>query len=1273
MSFDNINSTERYEESINDISNRTKVKKHKTKKVTIDLNEMASFGRSRDLGASVESLDSLDTGQPKRTARDDVLESLGYKSNRIPKPNVAGQQIMTTKNLCHYCGRRVYPMEKIDIGEMYHKGCFKCNTCGLQLTLKTFCKVSSDKNEIYCKSHVPKLGLSYDREAMEIQAAIRAQRKASEKVIKQFEPSPNKYDPDAIEFRHARDLKKRKLVRRRSLKTTADFQKFGVFEAQEELERKHRREEDKLYQEMNEERNNQIKNLETYLAKEKERTVKELIAWFEGQKTSEEEQKSGLQKIEQYYKEQRERKIKELLDKMHFEEQEAVTRLTEKHAQEMLLMIEQRDKEVTEEYSRHKPQFSRRLSYKEMQCHEDKKATSGADDDEDDNIDESLENIDEEELDEELGDGDDDNEGDAAHDNEDDDAKQTDNLATRITDLELSDSKKLIGNKKVRRTSGGDGNFELEVEGKKYLIRKDDPKYFLPSTFESSTEHSEDLTSKKTKKEKIRQKKHVTYDESVITEEIYDKKQKSKSQGRGQDDTNYREVKTGKEVLPDSQSTIIAIERNEEIINKRKPKSKDISETVQNQQYKEQTPLVVEEEDEDDEEETIEDRIKKVLKKNNVRVSLPDKDSEKETTQVVREKDKNIWRGSGFSRENESLNKSSDLSKSSLRPVKNAVRSTENRSDKHVHISRSTEKLDNSDETQKSDEDYTPRMSVPPSVEPPVCRKSKLYKDPEIFREFDENAFEEAKRDPTSFTDLLRRLSYKCKNDLQKVRAIFRWITAKDLNKMEFSKDVSSNTPMGLLRGIKSGTETYHNLFKRLCSYVGIHCKIINGFSKGVGYRPGSKFRDNKFRNQWTAVWIKDSWRFINCNWGARHVKQQSDLHLTYKIDEFYFLTDPEDHIQQHFPDDPRWQMLRKPITIEEFIRMPVVKSPFFNNKLEFTSKTESILKASHDGTVELCIRSPSLMSFAAKLQSKDNSIMDEQLSRQCLIRMVNDCTIFRAVLPQHGRYYWDIFVDKRWNSRSLDNACSFLIYCPQLPNQNIVSFPSVCFGQMPESDSLGLKIIPEFDPFLKIKEEVQLDLNLKSKSNIKTSISMQYISQQDLKEVDCSQYVTILSRTKSCLTCFLRCPKKGHYIMNLLATDKSLSSNKAVPIYKFFVDCQSPSDKTKFLAHTTSRFKDCRLIEPLDGELVVNSNICFRIESSSAFEILVSVNDTWFSLQNIDNLWQGIINTGPKVGKAIVFGRFKKEDDKYIPFVEYFIKEPSMAEEVHALFKYMN
>lgn len=49
-------------------------------------------------------------------------------------------------------------------------------------------------------------------------------------------------------------------------------------------------------------------------------------------------------------------------------------------------------------------------------------------------------------------------------------------------------------------------------------------------------------------------------------------------------------------------------------------------------------------------------------------------------------------------------------------------------------------------------------------------------------------------------------------------RAIFRWITLKDLNVMKFDETVrDQDTPLGLLRGIKYGTETYHTLFLRLC------------------------------------------------------------------------------------------------------------------------------------------------------------------------------------------------------------------------------------------------------------------------------------------------------------------------------------------------------------------------------------------------------------------------------------------------------------------------
>ena len=42
----------------------------------------------------------------------------------------------------------------------------------------------------------------------------------------------------------------------------------------------------------------------------------------------------------------------------------------------------------------------------------------------------------------------------------------------------------------------------------------------------------------------------------------------------------------------------------------------------------------------------------------------------------------------------------------------------------------------------------------------------------------------------------------------------------KDLNVMEFDESVKQDTPLGLLRGIKYGTETYHTLFMRLCRSV---------------------------------------------------------------------------------------------------------------------------------------------------------------------------------------------------------------------------------------------------------------------------------------------------------------------------------------------------------------------------------------------------------------------------------------------------------------------
>jgi len=63
------------------------------------------------------------------------------------------------------------------------------------------------------------------------------------------------------------------------------------------MEKKHRHEEDELYREMVDERRRQLQQLEQSLITEREHTVRELIAWFEGQGVTQQERDTRLQKV----------------------------------------------------------------------------------------------------------------------------------------------------------------------------------------------------------------------------------------------------------------------------------------------------------------------------------------------------------------------------------------------------------------------------------------------------------------------------------------------------------------------------------------------------------------------------------------------------------------------------------------------------------------------------------------------------------------------------------------------------------------------------------------------------------------------------------------------------------------------------------------------------------------------------------------------------------------------------------------------------------------
>ncbi|GBP27255.1 Hillarin [Eumeta japonica] len=152
-----------------------------------------------------------------------------------------------------------------------------------------------------------------------------------------------------------------------------------------------------------------------------------------------------------------------------------------------------------------------------------------------------------------------------------------------------------------------------------------------------------------------------------------------------------------------------------------------------------------------------------------------------------------------------------------------------------------------------------------PAPHPPLISKFQIYTDPVEFTEVDKIAISVAQEDQKTFTDLVRQLVGRCATDVEKARTIFRWITVKNLNNIQFDDNLRGDSPLGLLRGIKHGTESYHVLFKRLCSYAGLHCVVIKGYSKSAGYQPGVRFEDNRFRIFNIAVIIFTHKELLEC------------------------------------------------------------------------------------------------------------------------------------------------------------------------------------------------------------------------------------------------------------------------------------------------------------------------------------------------------------------------------------------------------------------------
>ncbi|XP_026685698.1 hillarin isoform X4 [Diaphorina citri] len=370
---------------------------------------------------------------------------------------------------------------------------------------------------------------------------------------------------------------------------------------------------------------------------------------------------------------------------------------------------------------------------------------------------------------------------------------------------------------------------------------------------------------------------------------------------------------------------------------------------------------------------------------------------------------------------------------------------------------------------------------------------------------------------------------------------------------MSFDDNITGDTPMGLLRGIKHGTESYHVLFKRLCSYAGLHCVVIKGYSKSAGYQPGVKFEDNRFRNSWNAVYVAGAWRFVQCNWGARHLvnakevpkvgaKGKSDS-LRYEYDDHYFLTDPREFIYEFFPLQPEWQLLKTSISLRDFEELPFVRSLFFRYGLYFPdTNTKAVMYTDQTGAATVRIAMPVNMQsslifhYNLKLYDGDGDMLDGvSLKRFVMQSVVGNIVSFRVHAPAAAEFLLDVFANSvtpreylTGEPMKFKSVCKFKIVCTELYTV-MVPLPDCASGEWGPTKATRLfGLIPITHPEALIFAGKEMEIQFRMSKPLTDFMSTLHKNGADEKKLN--KCVTHRILDQDIVSFIINFPEEGQY-----------------------------------------------------------------------------------------------------------------------------------------------
>jgi hypothetical protein len=222
-----------------------------------------------------------------------------------------------------------------------------------------------------------------------------------------------------------------------------------------------------------------------------------------------------------------------------------------------------------------------------------------------------------------------------------------------------------------------------------------------------------------------------------------------------------------------------------------------------------------------------------------------------------------------------------------------------------------------------------------------------------------------------SVPKLAEYLTNDFSTDLEKVRSIYIWIVHNIKGDMESQLDFVYNensislnkiTSETVLKTRKAVCAGYSQLFADLCSHAGIEARVIVGTVKSADAFFGVDADQRAFKgginHAWNAVKIDGSWFFIEntygAAWGLALDPNTGKSHYNPPVIEYFFRTPPERMIMTHFPEDPQWQLLSRPVSNTDFENGSYFSPGYFIHNLTLLEPTTYRVNTNKEAVIRI-------------------------------------------------------------------------------------------------------------------------------------------------------------------------------------------------------------------------------------------------------------------------------------------------------------------------------